>query len=365
MRILDKYILKEFIKGLFLALIALIFIYIIVDLFDHISRFIDRDIGILGILQYYIYELPSAINLLCPIAILIACFVSVGNMSRHFELVAIKGSGVNPFRITLPLIILGCIIMIFMFGLGQTLIPMSLEAKEKFKREKINKLPPKRVGRARDVYFVGEDNRFYKIGFIDGSSSTVRDITVYTFLDDMRLIERIDAESGKYAKPLWIFHRGIIRRWNSTDNTEWAFRFDTLEVDWLKEGVDVLLQERKKPETMNYIKLRKYIDFRQRGGYDVTGELSDLYYMISYQFINLIIILIGVPLAEKVRTSGLILGFAVAMFSSFLYWGFTQLGRAFGRAGIITPALGSWLPNIIFAIAGAVLIIDNIRRCEK
>ena len=362
MYILDRYILKEFIKGLFLCLVALIFVYIVVDLFDHISRFIDKGVGIFGILQYYIYELPSAINLLCPMAILIACFVSVGNMSRHFELVAIRGSGISSFRITLPLVVLGCIITICMFIAGQTLVPRSLEAKEKFKREKIDKLPLKKVRSTRNVYFVGEDNRFYKIDFVDGSNNTVRGITVYTFLDDMRLVERIDAESGTYERPVWIFHRGIIRRWDKTDNTEWASKFDSIKVDWLKEGVDAFLQERKKPETMNYIELRRYIDFRRRGGYDVTGELSDLYYMISYQFINLIIILLGVPLAEKVRTSGLMLGFAVAMFSSFLYWGFTQLGRAFGKAGIISPALGSWLPNIIFAIAGAMLIIDNVRR---
>lgn len=362
MRILDKYILKEFIKGFLLCLVALIFVYIIVDLFDHLSRFIDKGVGIFGVLRYYTYELPSALNLLCPIAILIACFVSIGNMSRHFELVAIRGSGINPLRITSPLIILGCIIMICMLISGQTLMPGSLEAKEKFRREEINKLPPKKVGSARDVYFAGEGNRFYKIDFVNGLNNTARGITVYTFSDDMRLRERVDAESGKYEKPIWIFHRGIIRRWTSTDNTELAFRFDTLEVDWLREGIDVLLQERKKPETMNYVELRRYIDFRRRGGYDVTGELSDLYYMISYQFINLIIILLGVPLAEKVRTSGLILGFAVAMFSSFLYWGFTQLGRAFGRAGVLTPALGSWLPNIIFAVAGAVLIVDTIKR---
>lgn len=362
MRILDKYILKEFIKGFLLCLVALIFVYIIVDLFDHISRFIDKDVGVFGVLQYYTYELPSAVNLLCPIAILVACFVSIGNMSRHFELVAIRGSGVNPLRITLPLIILGCIVMICMFFSGQTLVPRSLEAKEKFKREKINKLPPKRVGSARNVYFVGENNRFYKIDFVDGSNNTVRGITVYTFSDDMRLSERIDAKSGKYKKPIWIFYGGIIRRWGNTDNLEWAFRFDTLKVDWLREGICMLLQERKRPETMNYAELKRYIDFRRRGGYDVTGELSDLYYMISYQFINLIIILLGVPLAIKVRTSGLILGFAVAMFSSFLYWGFTQLGRAFGRAGVISPALGSWLPNIIFAVAGTVLIVDSIRR---
>ncbi len=362
MSILDRYISKEFIKGFIICLASLIFVYIIIELFENISKFVDKDIGIFGILKYYTYELPNAINILCPIALLVACFVSIGNMSRHFELVAIRGAGINPLRIMIPLIAIGCIVVILMFILSQTLMPRSLEAKERFKREVINKLPPKRAAIARDVYFVGEENRFYKIDFVDGSNNTVKGITIYNFSSDMRLLKRIDAESGLYKKPVWTFFNGVIRSWDESSAIEVAQEFDTLEVDWLREGVKMLLQERKKPVTMNYLELKRYIDFRKRGGYDVTGELSDLYYMISYQFINLIIILIGVPLAGRVRTSGFILGFAIAMFSSFLYWGFTQLGRAFGRASIISPTLGSWFPNIIFAIAGAVLIIDNMRR---
>lgn len=364
MRILDRYILREFIRGFFLSLFALIFIHIVVEMFEQISMFIDRNVGMLKVLEYYLYELPSAVTFLSPIAILIACFISVGSLSKHFELVAIRGAGISPLRIVLPLSIAGCVITLSMFILGETLIPISLSAKEQFKREEIRGLPPKRVGIARDVYFVGEENRFYKIDYVDGSTSTVKGITIYKFSDDMRLVERIDARSGRYGQFFWVFYDGVLRRWNGRDDKISIYEqvFDTLRVDWLKEGIEMLLVERKKPETMNYRELQRYIEFRRRSGYDVTEELSDLYYKISYHFINLIIILIGVPLATKVRTSGLVFGFAIAMLSSFLYWGITQLGRALGRAGFFSPALGSWLPNIIFAIVGGLLLYDMLRR---
>lgn len=362
MGILNRYILKEFIKGMIICLLVILFVYIIVELFENISKFVDKGVGLYDILRYYTYEIPEALNLVFPISLLIACFISIGSMSKNFELVAIRASGINPARIISPLIVLGFIVVIVMFFVSQTILPRSMQAEERFKREVIDKLPPKKTSVAKDVYFVGEGNRLYHINLIDGSDNSVKGVIIYTFSSEMSLVERIDAKAGVYREPFWVFYNGVIRRWNGGDEKEVTLRFDTLKVDWLKEGIAELLQERKKPETMNYLELRRYIDFRRRGGYDVTGELSDLYYMISYQFINLIIILIGVPLASKVRTSSFALGLAIAMLSSFLYWGFTQLGRAFGKAGIISPALGSWLPNLIFALAGAVLIMDNVRR---
>ncbi len=360
MSILDRYISKEFLKGFFYSLSVLIFIYIIADMFDRISMFIDKKVDIVNIILYYLYELPSGIDLLCPIAILIACFISVGNLSRHFEMVALRGAGVNPIRVTLSLYLLGSLITLFMFIFGETIIPASMNAKETLRHEKINKLPPKRTKITRDVYFVGEDNRFFRIDLVDGSKNIASGITIYKFSENMELLERIDAKSGDYKRPLWIFYNGVTRKWSEDAMYEEAF--DTLKIDWLREGIDVLLSQRKKPETMNYWELKKYIEFRQRSGYDVKEELSDLYYKISYPFINLIIIMLGAALAAKVRTSGFVLGFAIAMLSSFLYWGITQLGRAFGRGGVISPVLGSWLPNIIFATVGCVLIYDMSRR---
>jgi lipopolysaccharide export LptBFGC system permease protein LptF len=40
---------------------------------------------------------------------------------------------------------------------------------------------------------------------------------------------------------------------------------------------------------------------------------------------------------------------------------FASVFRAFGHGGLISPFLAAWLPNVLFGLLGALLIIkDNI-----
>jgi lipopolysaccharide export system permease protein len=355
MRILDRHILLQFIKGLIISLFALILIYIIVDLFDRLSLFIDRGVHFTGILTYYLYELPSAILLLMPISVLIACFTSLGDMSRHFELVAVRASGVSFFRISYPILLFGVFLSISMLALGEGIVPIASDRKENFKRERIDKLPPMNYTRKRNFYFYGKENRLYHIDFIDARKNLLRGVTIYTFSRDSRLIKRLDSQRAKWSGGKWIFFSGMRREWNG--DKEQVTKFDRLGVRYLPETMKDFMKRKRKPEDMNFVQLKHYINIRLRSGEDVQGELCDLHYKISYPFINFIILLLGIPLASGVRRSGFILGFAVSMLASFLYWGFMQLARAFGKVGTLPPSIASWMPNIIFGAVGIILFI--------
>ena len=66
MRLLDRYVLKSFGQAYALCIAAFISIWLIFDISDHISRFLDFNMSFGVVLQYYLTQLPQIlIILLC------------------------------------------------------------------------------------------------------------------------------------------------------------------------------------------------------------------------------------------------------------------------------------------------------------
>jgi lipopolysaccharide export LptBFGC system permease protein LptF len=93
--ILDRYILREVSRTIVIALIAFVAIFISMDMVEYVDDFVDNDVGAFTVFKYYLYQIPEIFTLTLPIAVLIACLFTVGQMSRHYELIAIKASGIR------------------------------------------------------------------------------------------------------------------------------------------------------------------------------------------------------------------------------------------------------------------------------
>ncbi len=181
----------------------------------------------------------------------------------------------------------------------------------------------------------------------------INGLTIYEFATDYSIKRRCDATRAVWNGKEWELFKGTIKVFKSNAFEE--ITFDSLILNLNETPLD-LVKEVKSPIGMGFFEFKRYINKLQRGGEEVNKELVDLYTRLSFPFMNLIVLLLGFPLASRVRDTGFTIGFAIALFVSFLYWGFMQLAKAFGHSGLLSPAVASIMPNIIFFVAAAVLI---------
>ena len=125
----------------------------------------------------------------------------------------------------------------------------------------------------------------------------------------------------------------------------------------LKEKPEDFLRHEDQSSFMNYRKLRHHIRRLQAGGYSPHKEMVDLYRKISFPFTNLVIVLLGIPFALSAPRSGALLGIGLSVGISLLYYGFEAIIIAVGKEGWLPALLASWLPNMIFATVGIILLI--------
>lgn len=98
-----------------------------------------------------------------------------------------------------------------------------------------------------------------------------------------------------------------------------------------------------------------------RGPGDVQAYRIELHRRFSFPAACFVLMLVGVPLGLSSKRGGKGTGFVVTLLLVFLYYFLSSVGMALGRQGKVPAALGVWGANILFTVAGVVLIQQMAR----
>ena len=110
-------------------------IWLIFDVSDNISSFIDNHIGLSLVVRYYATQIPQVFIILLPVALLLSLLFALGRMSRANEIVSMLTSGVSLPRILVPLIGIGLLTVAASMALNYSLAPHAELARKAFLSE--------------------------------------------------------------------------------------------------------------------------------------------------------------------------------------------------------------------------------------
>ena len=140
-RILDRYIAGQFFRMWFAALSAFIVIFLVVNLFEKVSRFLEYDVPMDVIVKYYLFMIPYIVKWMNPIAVLLGVLFSLGTLSRNLEITAMTAAGLSLRRVISPVLFLGFAISVAVFYFGETVVPYADAKKEEIETVYIKRLP--------------------------------------------------------------------------------------------------------------------------------------------------------------------------------------------------------------------------------
>lgn len=123
MKILTRYILKEHIAPFLFAFVAITFLLVIDYVPKIIDHVIDKDLSLLVALELVAFNLAWMLALSVPMSVLVAVLMAFGRLTADFEITAIKSSGINLMRVIIPLMVVGCILMVGMIEFNDQVLP--------------------------------------------------------------------------------------------------------------------------------------------------------------------------------------------------------------------------------------------------
>ena len=353
MRIINRYVLREFLRVMLLSLLIFALVFYMVDFLEKIDNFLEAGVGLSRVFYYFALLAPAVVFYLAPVAVLVGTLISLGLLARHSEIVAMKAGGISMFRLAAPLLLTSALTGMVMFILADRVIPITSAAVNHIWNVEVEGQGRVKPYIRRNVWIRNYKNVFHFRKY-NQKEGTLQGISAYYFSDTFRLVRRVEAASARWADDHWVFGDGLVKTFGPGGNiTVRRFEQEVFPLPALEKDFG---REEKSAEELSTSELRDWIHRMDAEGYDPLRYMVDLHMRYSFPFICLIMTAIGLPIALwKEKGGGIALGIGVGIGISFIYLVFLGLSRSLGYSGLLPPPVAAWLPNVIFSLLGMYL----------
>lgn len=357
MRILDRYITREFLKTYLIIFISFAVLFIVIDIIDNLPRLVRNGATTELATIYYLLRLPYLLVLTSPVTVLLTGLFMMNSLSKHNESVAIRAAGVSITRAMLPLFAIGMLISIGVAIMGEYLLPYAEKTRSYVYNVKIKGEEPEDQMLKARIHYRGQKNDFYYFGFFDGYKNTLRiiDLTRIDF-KTKQMVEHVTATSATWDKDHWIMRDVEIRKFR--DGKQFSLKtLPTTEEKFLEVNPKDFIRITKKTLSLNFWELKDYISRLKKLGEDTNREVTDLHMKLSFPLANLIIIFFFIPIATtNVRSKGRGWVFMLGLTVCFSFLIVIRIIQSLGYNGVIPPVIAAWAPLAIFAVIGLIFL---------
>jgi len=351
---LDQYLLTYFFLSFLAITVSIGLTIVVINLVQELRDFIDNNVSMLQVLEYYFYFGGWVIKSFTPMFVLLAVLLSVSLLARRHEILAMKASGLSLYRITLPFALITLLVAAGHFCYNEYVFPDMNRRRLEIKNFTIEKKSRAVQTQVRNIYRQINPGSFYTMAQFDTERRMGESFKLYRS-EKNRATEIISADRIIYLDFLWQAVKGQRRLFKEGAETQYL-EFDTLIVGDIGDTPEDLAKRLGKPEDMGIDELRKYIDLMKRTGGPCGREIVDLKTKYSFPLASFIVVLICVPFASNPRRAGIAMSIAVGAGISLIYFVLYRLLQSAGANGKIPDNLAAWGINGLFLLIGLILM---------
>ncbi|MGH9591116.1 MAG: LptF/LptG family permease, partial [Terracidiphilus sp.] len=318
-RLLDTYVVREFLRVFLLILCSFVLLMLIFTFFDLMGHILGNHISLVVVGDYLLNLTPSMLYQLAPLAVLIAVLVTFGVLNRNSEIVAMKAAGISLYRLVIPIVSIATILAVTLFLFDQYYLPQANRRQEAL-RNVIKGRPAQTYLRPEQQWIFGEPHagepgRIFYYQFFDPAGNEFANLSVFEFNPStFELTQRIFAARVYWDSDshTWHFQNG----WVSTfqDSSVSGFRqFSLASFPEIHEQPGYFKKEALQSQEMNFGQLRAYIRDLRQSGFDTMQLRVALWHKLAYPLTAIIMAGLAIPFALSMGRRGSLTAIAVAI----------------------------------------------------
>jgi lipopolysaccharide export system permease protein len=378
MKLIDKYILKQFLSTFFFVVVILLSVVSIIDMTDKMDKFAKAGLKGIDILGYYADYLPWIGSLITPITIFIATVYVCARMAGRTEIIAILSSGVSFRRMLVPYFIGAFVVALISFILNGWIIPNSNKSRLAFE---VQYLKGKFYYDKRNIHIQVAPDVYLYLQSYNNTSNTGYHFTMERF-ENNKLVEKFTGNRIEWDSVIQKWHvrdykiKKVDDIFETTAATSSSSTFKStgkgakekivngkvLEQEGLTIDTALVIHPKefesdyRKHDGMTMGELDNYINtLKARGSAGVELYQVEKYTRYAYPFTVFILVFMGVIVSSRKSRGGTGVQIAIGFVLSFLFILFFTLFRTFAENGQWPPQISVWVPNIIFGILSLIM----------
>ena len=357
-KIINRYIFKEITSLFFIILFTLTFVLLMGNILQIMDLMVNKGISFLAVVKLIIFLLPSLFMFTIPIAFLVSILIAMGRFSADNEITALKTSGVSLMQMYYPVAFASLIAFAFTIIIGYYLVPHSYSASKRLLfdlaqqhaaigiKEKVFNADFKGILLYADkIHPKGDymENVMISDNRIKGEQNTILAKKAYLFADTDSMTVMLRLEGGSIHTVSSDFKKYRKIDFKSYDiNLDLSTSISSANHSKTKDEMTMneLLEKMKEPG-LNEVALREF-------AIEVHKKFS---IPLSCIFFGLLALPLGIRNHRAVKSRGFTVGIIIATSYYLLRIG----GEALVETGRLSPGVGVWTPNFIFALLGIYL----------
>ena len=353
-RLLDGYVSRAYLRILALAFAGMLGIFYIASFIDWSDNLFKGQATGVQLALFLWYSTPQYVYYVLPLAALVATLVTIGLLTRSSELIVMRACGVSLYRTSVPLLVFALLWSGALLALEETVLAQANRGAAELKHLMRGGSPRTFNVLARQ-WVTGRDGRLYHYNYFDPRAAALNEIEIYRFDQaNWRIAERTQARAAVFDRTDWRAAHGWIRGFTDHSVTTYLpFAERRLQL----EAPGYFGTEQPDAERMSFTDLRQYIATLKISGFDVVPFTVALHRKLSFPFVALVMTLIGVPFAVTTGRRGALYGIGLAIGLAICYWGLFAVFTAIGSAGMLSPVLAAWAPNVLFVSAATAMLL--------
>ncbi|MDR2619075.1 MAG: LptF/LptG family permease [Treponema sp.] len=410
-----RYIVADTLFSFFVAFLFFFFIFFVNQLLLLAQQILTKHVPFYQVALLVFYSLPSIIAMSAPFASLVGTLMTIGRLTSDNEVLVLLSSGLSYRNIFLPALAVGVLISILSFFTNDVLLPagtvqfarlyrqivvatpaLELEANsvKRFKdtvivtgpvtgREIENVLILDRTSDGERRVIMAKDAELKDAGreglsldlsgaFVQSSKEIVRDDYDYASAGFLRywvpqedLIQAVSSITPREMSST------DVRKEIQTKDAELMERLDERYYKSLTQALSLEDSLRRGPANEAWNRRENYFSAFLReyqANQALRNDRSLLIYRLEYYkkfsipFGALSFVFLAVSLGLLAKKSGQTVGFIFGLIIAVIYWALLLGGQTMGVRMGTSPFWSMWLPNILAALIGLIMLIARIRK---
>lgn len=376
---LDRYLTRQMLSAVGICSLALMVIWILLDVNDNIGEFRQAENLPYFLVRYYAVALPPVFVLLIPFSLMLGLLYCLGRLSQSREIIAMIQTGRGVARVIAPLGAVGFLLSCTCLLLNYHWAPWG----EGYKEALVELARSGSASQAKNVQFVHRNEhqvpeRLWMVGSFpydyaggarDSETIPLRDVVVRT-LDEEGPATVLFARNATWEPETrtWIFHGAEILDLRATlDDGQPMPEFqeevpNPYRITTYSETPWQIVRPGLPKEYLGIPELRSWLDQHQADEWARHQEyLTQWHYRFAQPWICLVVVLLAAPLGIVFTRRGTAGGVAIAVFLSASMLLAAEISLSLGDAGFLSPAAAAWGTNLVFTTVALILLYRRLR----
>jgi LPS export ABC transporter permease LptG len=354
MRTLDRYLLREMLGPLMVALLGFVVLLVGHILYTAITTILQQRVPAELVLRFVLLQVPTAAVMALPVSTMLAIALTFNRMLRDNEVPIVRIGGVSLYRLLWPVVVAGAAATVISFAVDEGACRWAGDASRNLLVQVSVRRPEVAL---RSGQFIDAGRGFRILAtYVDHKTGVIHDPLVYW------------VREGEDPVVFWAKQAFVVgERWVLRDVRVFvmARRPGPIEAStpMVQIRLPAVLQApwfaAAAPSEMSLRELRRLMaDQRQRGG---TARSYELNYQrkLAEPFACLVLALLAGPMTLRFRHGGSLVGVLLTFVAVLVYFILMIWFQALGQQAILSPILAAWGPNALFGLAALALVVTQ------